>query len=159
MFIDGVDDLAKANPDVFLQRVTHAKVLANEMIARVILVSSEGSIMPILKSTSAMNRSTELIEIGDIPDDQAVQYLVGKGIKVKDAKQLVQYFGRRFVFLNAIVLRNEVFFKAKGIPLNVKEVIASITEGKIIDHKTAIEENKYAHYVISKTSVPALSCH
>ena len=65
--------------------------LANEMIARVIFVSSKDSIMPILKLMSTTtNRSTELIKIGDIPDDQAVQFLMKKGIKVKDAKQLVQ---------------------------------------------------------------------
>ena len=58
--------------------------LANEMIARVIFVSSKDSIMPILKLMSTTtNRSTE-------PDDQAVQFLMKKGIKVKDAKQLVQ---------------------------------------------------------------------
>ena len=81
VFIDGIDVLAKANPDVFLRLVTHAKILANEMIARVIFVSGEGSTMPLLRSTSAVNRSTELIEIGDIPDDQAIQFLMKKGIK------------------------------------------------------------------------------
>lgn len=78
VFIDGIDVLAKANPDAFLRLVTHAKILANEMTARVIFVSSEGSIRPILNLTSAMNRSTKIIEIGDIPDNQAVQFLMKK---------------------------------------------------------------------------------
>ena len=60
IFIDGTDLLAKIDPEAFIQLICHGKILANELVARIVFISSEGSIMPILKSTSAMNRSTSL---------------------------------------------------------------------------------------------------
>ena len=58
VFIDRVDLLTKHDPELFLWLISHANIFANQLIARFVFISSEGSIMPILKSTSAMNRLT-----------------------------------------------------------------------------------------------------
>lgn len=49
VFIDGVDFLAKDYPQLFLQLISHAKIFANQLVARFLFISSEGSIIPILK--------------------------------------------------------------------------------------------------------------
>ena len=55
VFIDGADLLTEHNAESFLTLLSHAKVFANLLITLFIFVSSEGSIMPILKSSSAMS--------------------------------------------------------------------------------------------------------
>jgi hypothetical protein len=51
LFIDGVDLLAKEYPLVFLDLVDRAKYYANEGTLRIVLVSSEGHVMPLLANT------------------------------------------------------------------------------------------------------------
>ena len=83
--------------------------------------------MPLLQKTSAVNRSTALIEVGDTPDEDAAKYLISKGMKKEDAHVLVEYFGGRFVSLNARVLINKVIQK-RGIPLDTEKVKKDITQ-------------------------------
>lgn len=57
LFLDGVDLLAKHNKELCCRLITHAKVMANKGTLRTVLVSSEGTIMPLLEILSAMNRA------------------------------------------------------------------------------------------------------
>ena len=51
------------------------------------------------------------IEVGDVPDEDAMKFLISKGMKEEDAHVLVEYFGGRFVSLNACALMNKVMKK------------------------------------------------
>jgi len=53
------------DPEACANLVIHSKILANEGLLRVVLVSSEGIIMPILHRLSAMNRGL-IYEMGDV---------------------------------------------------------------------------------------------
>ena len=99
LFIDGADLLAKNNENFTKHLISHAKILSNENILRIVLISSEGSVIPLLGDFSHMNRSTKLMEIGDISDEDAKKFL-DKYIKSQElCAKLVAYFGGRFVYL------------------------------------------------------------
>ena len=92
LFIDGVDLLA-ADEDAFLRLVSYAKEFANNRLMHIILVSSEGSVIPLLNETSGINRSASLIEIGDISHTKAVNFLIKGGITKTTSEKLVQRIG------------------------------------------------------------------
>lgn len=68
LFIDGADLLAKHNVVLFSRLITQAKIMANSSTLSIVFVSSEGSIMPLLKNSSGMNRSTKIFEVDDISE-------------------------------------------------------------------------------------------
>ena len=75
LIIDGVDLLAKHDEELCLQLITLSKILANTNQLKVILVSSKGSIVPMLEGISATNRGI-MYEIGDIKDEDAIYSLM-----------------------------------------------------------------------------------
>ena len=66
------------------------------------------------------------IEVGDVPDKDAMKFLISKGMKEEDVHVLVEYFGGRFVSLNACALMSKVM-KKKGIPLDTEKVKKDLT--------------------------------
>lgn len=79
LIIDGVDVLAKNDEELFAALVTHAKYLVNYNALSVTLVSSEGSVLPMVSKMSGINRAPKIFEITDIQEDQAMEYLKCKG--------------------------------------------------------------------------------
>ena len=76
--IDGVDLLAKRDEKLCTTLISLAKLMANTNRLKIILISSEGAIMPFLETLSAVNRC--LYEIGDLDKEQAMDYLLGKNM-------------------------------------------------------------------------------
>ena len=56
LFIDGINVLAKKDKELVTSLLTHAKYLANQDLLKVVLISSEGSVMPIIRRFSGANR-------------------------------------------------------------------------------------------------------
>ena len=102
LVLDGVDLIAKSNPDAFVMLIDRAKFLANEGSLRIVLVSSEGTVMPLLAKTSSSSRKGRVIEIVDITDREAETFL--SAVVPKDiAKGITALVGGRFVHLVAAV--------------------------------------------------------
>ena len=80
LFIDSADVLAKRKEDLFVQLVYEAKVLANAEILTVVFVSSEGSILPVVQRLSEVSRSSKVLEVADIEDSDAVNFLMRNGL-------------------------------------------------------------------------------
>ena len=59
LFIDGVDLLAAEDEDAFLRLVSYAKEFANNRLMHIVLVSSKGSVIPLLNKTSGINSNLE----------------------------------------------------------------------------------------------------
>lgn len=74
-FIDGVDLLAKTNHEAFVHLVDRAKYFCNSNMMRIILVSSEGSVLPLLEKTSSASRNTSIVEVLDVADEDAEKFL------------------------------------------------------------------------------------
>jgi len=102
LIIDGVDILAKKYKEICCQLVSYAKVLANDDELKLVLVSSEGTILPLIKHLSGTNRAL-MYEVGDITDKEAENYLVQVGVEPEKAKKLVNVIGGRLVHLRTSV--------------------------------------------------------
>ena len=74
--------------------------MSNEKTLRIVLlISSEGSVIPLLEDSSHMNRSAKLMEIGDISDEEAMKFL-NKHIESEElCAKLATYIGGRFAYL------------------------------------------------------------
>ena len=100
LFIDGVDLLAKRNPKAFIQLVDQAKHCAVSQTLRIVLVSSEGHVMPLLDKTSSTTRMEKVIEILDISWNNSVYYMTQHGIPINVTECVYMLAGGRFVHLD-----------------------------------------------------------
>ena len=82
-----------------MQLVYEAKVLANAEILTVVFVSSEGSILPVVQRLSEVSRSSKVLEVADIEDNDAVNFLMRNGLSKELCEKIVLYSGGRFVYL------------------------------------------------------------
>ena len=103
LFLDGTDLIAKYDKQLFSSLITHAKIMANMNTLSIVFVSSEGSVMPLLKSVSGVNRATKIVEVNDIQDEDAIKYLMRSGIVNSMAKQVVNFLGGRLVYLRSSI--------------------------------------------------------
>lgn len=104
--IDGVDLLAKRlkrDKKLCNALISLAKLMANTNKLKVVLITSEGAIMPFLEEFSAANRSL-VYEIGDLDEEQAMRYLLGKNMRQDTAKKVVSCVGGRLVYTYRAVL-------------------------------------------------------
>ena len=100
LVIDAADRIAKDNRKFFGILQDFAKDCADQGLLRVVFVSSEGVALPLLQSSSAWSRSLRPIEVGEITDDQAVAYLVKRGVDEGNAQAAVKNItGGRFSML------------------------------------------------------------
>ena len=107
LFIDGADLLAKFEKDLFVHLLMQAKLLANDGCATIVLVSSEGTIMPIIHGISGMSRCNKIFEVTDTDDEQAVQYLIKMGFSNELSNKFIQYAGGRCIHLaNSVTLHH-----------------------------------------------------
>lgn len=101
LFLDGMDLVAiKHDPILCKHIVTHAKL--NMKVLKIVIISSDGTIMPLLGDLSAMNRAV-IYEVGDITDVEAMNYLTKNQIAKDVARQLVSLIGSRIVHLESCV--------------------------------------------------------
>ena len=71
LVINGVDLMAKANPEVFVHLVNHAKYLGN-----LCSISSEGSVVPLITSTSSRSGAAPVVEVANVPEEAAKEFLI-----------------------------------------------------------------------------------
>ena len=105
LVIDSADRLAKDNPAFLGKLQGFAKDCADGGNLRIVFISSDGSALPQLMTRSSWSRAKKPpFEIGEIPDDQAVEYLTKKGVRENEAKLAVANLtGGLFVSLNDFV--------------------------------------------------------
>jgi len=81
LVIDAADFVAKEDSHFFEQLQNFAKVCAGMGTLRVIFVSSDGSLLPVMRASSAWSRVLKPpFEVQDIGDDDAIEYLLGRSI-------------------------------------------------------------------------------
>ena len=99
LFLDRADILAKRDEAVFAELLVCAKVLANDNTLSIVFVSSDGSVLPLMKDSSENNRSNKIEEVLDISDEKALNYLIQGGVLERVAKKIVEMVGGRFAYL------------------------------------------------------------
>jgi len=111
LFVDSADMLAKHEKGLFIHLVAHAKRMANAGILRVVFVSSEGSILPIVQKLSGISRCSKIFEITDVSDEAAVNYLTKNGLSRELSNKLIEFVGGRFVYLISIINLHKMYKK------------------------------------------------
>ena len=91
---------------MFVDLVDRAKYLANARTLKIVLVSSEGIVMPLIIATSSRSRLADTVEVLDISDEEALKLLIN--IPNKLAQRIVSVCGGRFVHL---MLAKSRYFK------------------------------------------------
>ena len=100
LVIDAADKIYKKDPDLLFDIQALAKDGADSGCLRVVFVISETSAFEMLQSHSHASRSRTFL-VGEIEDDEAVDYLVSKGINKENATDAVaRITGGRFALLN-----------------------------------------------------------
>ena len=103
LVIDAADKIYKKDPDLLFDIQALAKDGADSGCLRVVFVISETSAFEMLESHSHASRS-EVFVVGEIEDNEAVEYLVSKDINKKNATDAVaRITGGRFALLNSYV--------------------------------------------------------
>ena len=103
LVIDAADKIYKEDPKFLFHIQALAKDGADSGCLRVVFVISETSTFEMLQSHSHASRS-EVFVVGEIEDNEAVEYLVSKGINKKNATDAVaRITGGRFALLNSYV--------------------------------------------------------
>ena len=103
LVVDGADVLYKKNPEFLTDLQTLAKNAADANTLRVAFVMSEKDAFEMLQSHSHSSRS-EVFVVGDIDDNEAVEFLVSSGVDEKNAQDAVaRITGGRFALLNDYV--------------------------------------------------------
>ena len=103
LVVDGADVLYKENPKFLTKLQTLAKNAADANTLRVVFVMSEKAAFEMLQSHSHSSRSKNFV-VGDIDDNEAVEFLVSSGVDEKNAQDAVaRITGGRFALLNDYV--------------------------------------------------------
>jgi hypothetical protein len=104
LVIDSAELLAKQAPAFLEELQLFAKQRTDEGNLRMIFVSSDGSVAEQLDSRSASSRGLDPVEVGDICDKDAVEFLKGKGVEESQATEAVRDItGGRFALLQRYV--------------------------------------------------------
>ena len=104
LVIDGVDLIAKSSGDLFLTLIDRAKYLVNLGMLRIVFVSSEGSVLPLVDKTSR-SRISNFLEIVDISGEDAKTYLC-QNMPEDLAKDIGVLTGGRFIHLLAAISKH-----------------------------------------------------
>ena len=97
LVFDAFDRVCKEDPDFALKLQALAKDGADTGHLRVVFVFSKDTALPLLTSQSAWKRALPPLEVFDIPDFEAVNFLVGRDVEQARAEDAVRTItGGRF---------------------------------------------------------------
>ena len=134
--INGVDVLAKRNEKLCSALISLAKLMASTNILKVVLVSSEGTIMPFLEKLSAVNRCL-VYEIGE-----AMAYLPSQNVKQDAAKKIISCVGGRLVYLHSCVNPHNLQKLNFNFDHVCNEIKVALFSRNLSTHRSAIEMTK-----------------
>ena len=119
-------------------------MLINDKTLRIVFVSSEGSIVPRILTTSAINKCTSIQVIRDIGDEKAVEYLCDNKIPMEVAKRVVDIVVGRFVYLNMAISKQDKIINGQygKIPNVASANIANNMTEEIVTLKTKPQKVK-----------------
>ena len=148
LVIDSVDRLAKKNPDFLGELQDFAKDCADDGNLRIVFISSDGSALPLLMARSSWSRADDPYEIGKIPDDQAVKFLMMNGIPEDIAKRAVANLtGGLFGALNKFVTSSS---KGRTYEQLAEQRDRALRE-RLIDSKIPIRHALFQHLAKNKS--------
>ncbi|KAF0416967.1 hypothetical protein F8M41_007369 [Gigaspora margarita] len=122
LVLDQVDRIAKKDPEFLGILQDFAKDCADRGSLVIVFIASEGLVPQIMKSRSAWSRAIIPFEVGDISDDEAMEFLQDSGIDKKNAEDVVKYLtGGRFTLLKDFQALSQYYANLKILFSEFKE--------------------------------------
>ena len=90
LVIDSTDNIAKEDIKMFQALLKKAKSLVNNHQINIVLVSSEGSVIPALKDISERSRCACIYHVPDIGEEKAVDILINNKCEESLAKKIAK---------------------------------------------------------------------
>jgi hypothetical protein len=78
----------------------HAKNASDDGVATVVFVTSEGSVPRIMMERSSWSRRGVILQVSDVSEKEALDYLKKRGINKEDADEIYELAGGRMIDLN-----------------------------------------------------------
>ena len=97
LLIDSADALAKRDEEAFACLLAHCKSLANKHVIGVLLVSSEGHVIPKLNQLSERSRCAPVFHVPDIINNKAEEFLRNYSYSDSLAEKIAFLCGGRWV--------------------------------------------------------------
>ena len=88
LVIDSVDSIAKADKVMFTTLIKSAKEMVNSTLMQIVLVSSEGHVIPMLDDHSERTRSARVFHIPDLSLQETKEIFRNQGLTETLAKKL-----------------------------------------------------------------------
>ena len=144
LVIDSADRIAEKNPDFLDELQDFAKDCADGGNLRVVFISNDGLALPLMMARSSWSRADDPYEIGEIPDDQAVKFLMMNGIPEDVAKRAVTNLtGGLFGALNKFVTSS-----TKGMTYEqLMEQRDSALDSKLLDLEISVNNALFRHLI------------
>lgn len=102
LVIDSVDRIAKDDKVMFTTLIQRAKDMVNSGLLHIVLVSSEGHVIPMLDKQSERTRSARVFHIPDLSQQEAKELFMKRGLTETLAKKLsVLCDGRLILIIQA----------------------------------------------------------
>ena len=98
MVIDGVDWLSKTNHELFKALILLMKQAVNNSALNVVLVSSEGHVVPMLDKQSELSHS-KVFYVGDVDLVEAEALLTSCGMPTDLSSRVTSFTGGRLILL------------------------------------------------------------
>jgi len=90
--------------------------MANAGNLRIVFISSEGSILPIVQKLTSISRCSKIFEIIDVSNEAAVDYLTKNELSRELSNKLIDYLGQICLFnqhFNLHRMYKKVYLKLK----------------------------------------------
>ncbi|KIX01032.1 uncharacterized protein Z518_10098 [Rhinocladiella mackenziei CBS 650.93] len=125
LIVDNANRLAQSLPRLLDRFQDYAKNAADKGTAAVVFVSSKGRVPRRMMERSSWSRRGEIIEIGDVSKEEALQYLKLRNIDKERAAQIYHLVGGRMIHLKFIAdklerngafeaIRQMIFYDVNG---------------------------------------------
>ncbi|RIB30803.1 P-loop containing nucleoside triphosphate hydrolase protein [Gigaspora rosea] len=163
LVLDQVDRIAKRDPMFFEILQDFAKDCADRGTLVIVFIASDGLVPRVMQSRSAWSRAKIPFEVGDISDDEAMEFLQGSGIDKKNAEDVVKYLtGGRFILLRDFQKESRYDANSKILFSELKKEMFTQIERSLdtvdlpVNHKFFIKliETKHMDIKQAKTIIP-----
>lgn len=154
LVVDSADRLAKNEKVFFCELQDFAKDCADLGDLCVVFIISKGSRLSLLEERSAWSRASEPMEVGEISDEQAVEYLTKHKVPQELAKEAVATMtGGNFALLNKFTAS----YERETIPKMRAEMDTRLTNC-LAKHGLAVNHPLFSRLLNEKRITKGASC-
>ena len=141
LFIDGIDKLVKHDEELLATLVRYTNELMNNKTIKIVLVSSENTIVPYIMKTGYSMRAL-IYEVDDIGEDETTLYLMQNGFSQDEAKKLFGCMGGRLEYLQGLRKLSSTILNSGDICGNATKALFPLLHFQMYNQQLCITSGK-----------------